>query len=263
MTFNIEELETFTALNCPNYDASLISRIFVLTRFSSIAITLIMYFSGIWYRELYLLIFGIGLSLDSLLNTLLQNIIEQPVPNEGCGGEFGMPSELSQHILFFYTMLVTFPILYTQSAGIVNIAIVTLVTSFVCAAQVHLGYNDSAQVAAGAVIGSTFGFVYQMIVFLTIYPRFNWILDTWLISAFGYIDSWCRFNMLSPQSGFQHEFYNRATFPKSHRKKKRIVEFFIRAKIWPVLKRYIIFQEDDRILLENVENEILANECMI
>lgn len=232
MGLNIEELESFTALNCEGYDATWFERILVTTRYSPLIITLVMYVSGLWYRELYLLLFGVGLTLDNLLNKALQMAIDERVPQKSCGGPLGMPSELAQHIAFFYAMLVTFPILYSQRMGLSKALILALGAALVYAAQVELGYNTPEQVLVGSVVGTLFGFVYQLVIYTLLYPYFNTILSWSLVDWCGYADSWCRVPRREPV----------ALEPHSTRE-------FLRTQVWPLVTEYFIFPENTDILV--------------
>jgi len=234
MSINIEELETFTALNCSDYDASWFSRVLVLTRYTPVFITLLMYVSGLWYKEIYLLLFGIGLSLDSAINSALQELIAEPVPEKHCGGPYGMPSDFAQHTAFLYAMLATFPILYSQRIGLLNSSILTLVVALVFAAQTHLHYNTREQVLVGSCVGALLGFAYQLGLYTFVYPYFNTILCCAPLSTFGYVDSWCRVRAA----------------PVAFRETSDAARVFLQSRVWPVLCEFFIFPEGTDVLAE-------------
>jgi hypothetical protein len=186
-----DDIGLFTKLYCPDYHDNVFADVMVLTRFSTILLTLLSFAVGLWYKELYLVLLGFGLTLDSLINWGLREALGEPPPYLGCGYGPSMPCFFSQHAFFAWTALVTFPFFWKARLTLWHILLVTGFAFASCFGQVYLAFNTPAQVLVGSMVGMVLGLIFQIIVYFFAYPYFecilNWRLSGWL----GYQNSVC------------------------------------------------------------------------
>lgn len=176
---------------CPDFHDNVFGQLMVLTRFSSIVLTYLSFAIGLWYKEIYLLFLGFGLTLDSLLNWGLMQAFEEPPPYLGCGHGWGMPSFFSQHAFFLWMMLMTFGFFWKARLTLWHVLLVTGFAFASSLGQVYLHFNTPEQVIVGAMIGMVWGMIYQVILYFLVYPFFSTILSWRIVCLMGYHNDIC------------------------------------------------------------------------
>ena len=188
---DIEQLEHYTAMRCiPDYDYGLFSRFLVICQFTPLYLTIGMCAVSLTYKnqEIYYRFFSIGLSLNWLLNLFLQYVIQSEPHIKNCGKGYSMPSWHSQHVFFFYSMIITYLIIRKKTLPVLNLMILNSVPSLVCAARLMLGFNTFSELMVGNIVGVTFGFLYQYALFRWIKPRVGSLLSFRIIRWLGFRD---------------------------------------------------------------------------
>lgn len=191
----LREIEVYTFLHCQPYEQSWFTQWLVLTRYVSAAITFALFVFGIRNRELYLTLFSVVLSVDSLLNEILRNIFRSPVPVAGCGGPYGMPSFQVQHTACFVTFVLTYGFIWPSKRHGYTLYTAGLVAwlAIVSYAHAFFNYNTPAQVYVACAVGSLVAAVGQFVIWRWVWPLFPRIL-TWRIFRWrNYTDTLCSY----------------------------------------------------------------------
>jgi hypothetical protein len=153
-----------------------------------------LYTFSLRWRELWLLGFGVGLTLNAFLNGVLVVLIADRVPIEGCGGPYDLPSRVAQHAAFFITSILTYSFQYRSPHfhGYYQAALAfwALIVPY---ALVYFNFNSGAQLLAAALVGSVFAFVWQVLVmYYLLAPHFDVVTSWWAFKTLEYRDTWCR-----------------------------------------------------------------------
>lgn len=205
---DIEQLEVYTALRCvPHYDYGYFTRFLVICQFFPLYLTI-----GMWamtfiykYQEIYFRFFSIGLTLNWLLNLALQYMFRQRPHIQGCGGGYSMPSWHSQHVFFFYTIVITYLIIQKRHMGAFNLLLLNAVPALVCASRLTLGFNTFSELMVGNIVGVAFAAISQLVVFKWLRPKVPKLLEYRLVQWLGYRDH--LLNMASNDSDGEEERY--------------------------------------------------------
>lgn len=191
-------------IQCHLDDDDVVTRILLVTRFSVVALGILMFLASLWYKEVYLFFLSIALKLNMLLNELLSDvIIKQSAPLIPCNNYtpalsvmgqtdvYGMPSFMSQHIYFFITVTLTYALLWRIRLSFLSLLSMMGYAALTCTAQVVLLYNTPWQIVAGAAVGVTVGLLYQLFIYYVLSPYFHWIISTRVFKYMGYQDRMC------------------------------------------------------------------------
>ena len=134
------------------------------------------------------LIFGIALSISSLLNQLLKEFVFNPImkenlfpilgkgtrpegaqdcsnfidPENRISSSYGMPSGHAQTATFFATYLILMIINERSSKNIKILKIITvlIITGIIMSSRVYLGCHTIQQVVVGGIIGGLLGYLF-------------------------------------------------------------------------------------------------------
>lgn len=174
------EVETWTRLNCQPYEASSMSALLSLARYAPQVIQFLMYFAGVRYRELYLLLFGLGLSLDSLVNLGLNQLIDGGEPRVAtCPPVHGtLTSFQTQQTAFFVVFSLGFASLYRPRLKYWHVLALCAFYLLVALSDHFLNYHRANAIVSGAFFGTTLALIYQTLL--------HWLVVPWLAR----ISSW-------------------------------------------------------------------------
>lgn len=161
----LREVALFTVLNCAAPDTAL-TTLLAVTRYVGPLLTLTMYAVGFYYKELYLLFFGFGLTLDGYTNVAWRFVLRDTVRAvDTCGDAylpFQSPSYQAQHTAFFATFVLTYIGLYRPRAKLWHFFLLALFALAVFYAERRLNYHTERALLAGAYIGAFNAFVWQV-----------------------------------------------------------------------------------------------------
>ena len=207
------ELETWALLHCPGYAVSWATPWLVLTRYTTLAITLALYGVGLRYRELYLLLLGFGVTANGLVNWLLKLAFAQPVPVGTCGTDVlqcvarpddasvppgtlvacGMPSFEVQDTTFLVAALLLYAFHWRHPAmRSTHFALAVVWVAIVAYAHAFFAFNSAGQIVGAGVAGVGMAALWHAFVALFLYPRFDATLRWSVVQWMGYRDSLCR-----------------------------------------------------------------------
>lgn len=157
--------------------------------YMSLWLSIVFYVASFGYRELYLLFFGLGLTIDGWINYGLRYAFKQPAPIEGCGDQYGMPSFEVQNTTFFITMGISFAIFYRTHMRFFFLVLMTCAPPAVGIAVIQLNYNTPAQVFFGCLTGILTGSLYQFLLYYVVRHWFPRIAQWRWVRAMGWVDS--------------------------------------------------------------------------
>jgi hypothetical protein len=190
---DLVKLQCLVASSCPQYDAGFaLAPLAVALDFYPFFLTIGIYAISLYRYELYLALVSLFLTIDWLINWLLQDVVfKQAGRWADCGYKHQMPSFAAESIMVFQTLMV----LYLMTWGRRNMyQMTTLLMSFstvVLVARIYIGINTRAQLLAGALVGIVSGALYHVLLRYLIYPYFENILSFALIKWLGFIDTLC------------------------------------------------------------------------
>ena len=188
-----EQLTAYAYQNCcdvEHMDAPVLFHWLALGQLASFYVSLVIFIVAWSRHEIYILFFSLGLALDGLLNYGLQQLIQDPVPVDGCGGPYGMPSFQVQHTAFFVTFALTYAQFYKSHLRLLFCITLPAFLFWVCVAQILLNFNTPAQVIVGVLVGQ-WSIPYQIVLYFAVEPFFPTILGWRWVRTLGYVDTLC------------------------------------------------------------------------
>jgi hypothetical protein len=188
----IGEIEYYTLSLCPDYTPNFIQRMLLLCRFLPLFVTAGYYGASLFRKELYILLVGIGLTLDSLLNDAYVRAFQQRGPNPGCGFNYNMPDAGTEQMFFLAMSICTYHGLWYVQVSRSNRIFVTIMPALIIAANMRLGYSSSAQCMVGAIAGTVHAMLWQLFINYVIQPHMDRILEWRICTYLGYRDTMCR-----------------------------------------------------------------------
>jgi hypothetical protein len=186
------EVELFTLINCQPYEQSWLSALLALLRYAPQVVTFLLYFSGLRYKELYLLLFGFGLSANSVVNQLANYlvVVEPRVPT--CTTMHGAAvSWQSQQVAFFVTFSLGYAALYQARVRLWHVVALELFLALTVVSQDLLNYHSSQSAIAGSVLGTVLALLYQSFLYSIIVPTFYIVLRSSVVRYLNYQDTLC------------------------------------------------------------------------
>jgi hypothetical protein len=157
-------------------------------------LTFVLYVTGLWHKELYLLLFGFGMSGSTLLNWALNEATSDRVlprvltcvPVHGAVLSFE-----SQQTAFFVTFVLGYIALYEAQARIWHLLLLVSLFALVFLGDHLLNYHTAEAIVAATTLGSALAFCYQWLLYVAIVPTFPRAMRSRLVRFFGYDDTLC------------------------------------------------------------------------
>jgi len=161
----LREVALFTVTQCAAPDSAQ-TTLLATTRYVGPLLTLLMYVVGLRYKELYLLLFGLGLSLDGYTNVAWRYVLRDDARVVATCGDayvpFASPSYQAQHTAFFVTFALTYIGLYRPRAKLWHFLLLAVFALAVFYADRELNYHTERALLAGAYIGALNAVVWQV-----------------------------------------------------------------------------------------------------
>src|SRR5271165_4506964 len=149
------EIEFWTLTNCQPFQQSWMAAALAVLRYAPQTITFLLYFGGLRYRELYLLLFALGLTLNSLINVALNALIVTPPRVATCiplhGATF---SWQVQQTAFFVIFSIGFMALYRPRTKLWHIFVLLLFYVATVVATHMLNNDYSNAIVSGGAVGA-------------------------------------------------------------------------------------------------------------
>lgn len=181
-------------VNCQPYVDSWLTSLLALARYAPQLLTFTLYITGLWHKELYLLLFGIGMSLSTLLNWAFNSLTGDAVPPRvaTCIPVHGaVLSFESQQIAFFITFAMGYVVLYEAGARVWHMLLLVSIFALVFLGDHMLNYHTAEAIVAAATLGSVLAFCYQWLLYILVVPSFPYVLQSRYVRYFGYDDTLC------------------------------------------------------------------------
>jgi len=186
------EIEQFTRVNCQPYTASWLSALLSLSRYAPSIITGVLYLISFYYKEVYLFVFSVGLSLDATLGYALSSALPNDPRVTTCTPVFGSAFAYPvQHAAFFATFALGYFSLYRPRVKLWHIGVVLTFYALVVLGAHYLNYYDATAIVAGAALGALNALVYQSFAAWLVVPRICALLRTRLMRYLRYQDTLC------------------------------------------------------------------------
>ena len=142
-------------------------------------------------RDMYSILFFIGLAINFLIVQVMKRIIQEPRPAEGPGTrslfEYGMPSMHSQFLSFFTVFLSLSLALRWKLPNLwrcLYLSALYALSVATCVSRVYLLYHTPVQVLAGVAMGSVFGAIWYCITRWVSLPLNSLVLHSRLAKYF-------------------------------------------------------------------------------
>lgn len=186
------EIELWALTNCQPFQQSWMAAVLAVLRYAPQTITFLLFFGGLRYREIYLLLFAFGLTLNSLLNLALNALIMTAPRVATCVPLHGATfSWQVQQTAFFVIFSIGFMALYRPRTKLWHIFILLLFYVATVVAT-HMLNNDFANaIVSGAVVGTLMAFLYQWFLYFIIVPTFPMLLKKPWVRYWDYRDTLC------------------------------------------------------------------------
>nr|ACO11104.1 Dolichyldiphosphatase 1 [Caligus rogercresseyi] len=144
-------------------------------------------------RDLHTLSYGIGIILNTLINSILKKVIKEPRPlkRDEIFEEYGMPSSHSQFMCFayfYFILFITFRVRHKFEAlemcwkglSVLGLGVLTLLVSY---GRLYLQYHTLSQVFVGALVGILFASLWFLLT-QTLFAIYFPVIASWRISEF-------------------------------------------------------------------------------
>lgn len=186
------EIELWTFEHCQPFQQSWFAAILSLLRYAPAIITFLLYFVGLRYKELYLFLFGIGLTLSALINEALNSLIVRAPRIPTCPPLRGaaIANEVQQ-VAFFTVFSLGYIALYRPRTKLWHLGVLLLFYALSVIGSHLLNYHFSDAIVAGAVLGTILAFAYQSALHFWFVPQFCKIVRIPFVLYMGYQDTLC------------------------------------------------------------------------
>lgn len=183
-----------TQTNCQPYSDSWMTSLLALARIMPQILTFSLYIIGFWHKELYLLLFGIGMSISTLINWGINELagdtteprVATCIPVHGAVISFE-----SQQTAFFVTFVMGYIALYEARARIWHLLLLVAIFALVFFGDHLLNYHTAEATVAAALLGSLLAFCYQWLLYVAIVPTFPHVLRSRYMRMLNYEDTLC------------------------------------------------------------------------
>jgi hypothetical protein len=191
----LKEIATWTFQHCQPYEDGFVADLLILTRYSDPLLTLFIFAASLARQEIYLLFFGLGAILSSLLNWVLRKAVADHTRvvatcTDAYGDDTRWPSWQTQNASFLVAFVVTYPLLYNAGMPVYYSFLLFLFYFAVVAGDEMLNYHTRSQIIGGVLVGVVFAFLWQMVI-RAIVPHFPYIMSYPQVNALGYVDTLC------------------------------------------------------------------------
>lgn len=187
------ELDNLLFAVCGPYEQSTLSALFAYLRYAPYFIIVVNYTVSFWYKELYFLLFSIGLTIDGIINHALNEHFEEEhgaIRVESCPALWGSVIAYQvQHVAFYITFTLGYMLLYQPRAKLWHIALAFLFFDLVVIGAHFMNFHTSEAIVLGAIIGTQIAQTFQTLIHWCIIPYMPRILRFRLVMYFGYKDS--------------------------------------------------------------------------
>ena len=186
------EIELWTFTNCQPYQQSWMTALLAVLRYAPLVLTFLMFFAGLRYKELYLLVFGVGLTLSSLTNWLLNELIERAPRVATCPPLSGAAIAWQvQQVGFFVVFSLGYMALYRPRTKLWHVWALTFFYTLTVVGSCMLNYHFPDAIVSGAALGTALALCYQSFLYLVVVPAFPRLLRNSLVRYMAYQDTLC------------------------------------------------------------------------
>ncbi len=191
-----EELALWTTQNCQPFEPTFTAHVLSATRYASLLAMLTLYVAGIRYGELYLLLFGVGSTINWALNLLTRAIVhDQTLVVPTCVDVYNTsgnwPSYQSQEASFIVAFIASYCVTYRVRAHPLSFFLLMAYFVAVVAGDLLLNYHTKSQIVGAVVEGALFGELLHLYLRVAVLPYAPWLLSTQLARYMQYQETLC------------------------------------------------------------------------
>lgn len=185
---NSKQVERLVA-DCPLYQHTKFSPALLMTVFFTHYLTIGLFAVSLYQHELYAMLISFALSVNYGIHYLLQIIARTQPRFVNCYTEYGSPSLVTQHLIFFDVLVMTYPFFFKRALRPKVVILLRFSVWFVLFAWVYIGANTIIELAWGALAGVVLALIFQLLVRMFVVPRARFWVAHWLFQQFHIIDT--------------------------------------------------------------------------
>lgn len=161
----------------------------MMTVFFTHYLTIGLFAVSLYRHELYALLVSAALSANYGIHHALQHIARTAPRFVGCYTQYGAPSLVTQHLIFFDVLVMTYPYFFKRPLRPKVVILLRFAVWFVLFAWVYIGANTSAELAWGALAGTVLALLFQWAVYAFVTPRAKQWVEHKLLKKLCIIDT--------------------------------------------------------------------------
>lgn len=185
---NSDQVERLVS-DCPLYQHTRLSPVLLITVFFTHYLTIGLFAVSLYQHELYALLVSFALSANYGIHHVLQLIAKTAPRFVGCYTKYGAPSLVTQHLIFFDVLVMTYPFFFKRALRPKVVLLLRFSVWFVLFAWMYIGANTIDELAWGALAGLILALLFQWLVRTFVVPRARtWMLH-WIARQFHLIDT--------------------------------------------------------------------------
>lgn len=189
--FFIAQASAFVTARCGDFQQTAWSDVQLISMTFPYIVMILFYFASWVLRDVYLLVFGMGMTLSGMINVGFQYMLAHEWgPVERCYE--GNPSPSTNMMFFAYTAFMVYAMQHHYSVRPLVVCICTWAPVMTAFANMYFNRGGFSEQYYAALLGSAIGWVWQTFVNAVIEPRFPALLSLPLLSWFEYKNGLCR-----------------------------------------------------------------------
>lgn len=175
--FLMDDIFNNVISNCPWVENNFVNWFWSRFGLSLFFLHFVMYGISIWDKDIYIFILSIGLSVNSLIIWGFHVFFSVSSPFPGCGEQFGLPSNFSQQISFFY--ITYFGCLVHKDAQInsYRLHVISVWTTFTLYSLLYFPINTHFQILLGCLLGTFSGLIFLLLSFFVLFPNAHFLIE--------------------------------------------------------------------------------------
>lgn len=203
------ELDQFIHHLCGPYEQSWLTGVYALLRYAPYFITIALYIASFWYKQIYLLFFSFGLTLDGLINEAINDAVNRPPRTPKCPPLWGTAVAYEiETSSFFVTFILGYMTLYRPRTKLWHILLLFIWLALNVSGAHFMHFHHSDAIVNGAILGTFLALTYQVLLHWIFVPSMCRVLRYRLVRYWGYIDTLCNADVV-PRHIVIHENFTR------------------------------------------------------
>jgi membrane-associated phospholipid phosphatase len=188
------ELAIWTTHHCQPFEPTFVAHLLTTTRYEGFLTTVLIYAASFRYCDIYLFFFGVGTTVNGLLNVLLRVLVHDerrasPLCFDVYNTSGNWPSYQTQDSTFIVVFLCTYAVLYRARVDPIAVALLLICYAGIVAGDLLLNYHTGSQVAGAVGAGTLCALAWQFVIRFALLPYVPWLLRLPVVAYFEYTDA--------------------------------------------------------------------------